>query len=107
MLDLIIELEMGATIAVWLVILLLTAEQVNSFVWKGRSSVILPSFQRKLHPSSTRLNAFWNRQPVTLAPTNENERLLFGRVPFDDWMFTNWKLTDPNLYKRTYLESVR
>ena len=32
---------------------------------------------------------------------------LFGRVPHDDWLFTNWRLTDPDLLKRSIVESVQ
>ena len=32
---------------------------------------------------------------------------LFGRVPNDDWLFSNWRLTDPNLFKRSLTETVR
>lgn len=31
---------------------------------------------------------------------------MFGRVPHDDWLFTNWRLTDPDLLKRSIVESV-
>jgi hypothetical protein len=31
---------------------------------------------------------------------------LFGRVMHDDWLFTNRALTDPNLMKRSFLESI-
>lgn len=31
---------------------------------------------------------------------------LIGRVPYDDWLFTNEKLLDPNLLKRTLIECV-
>ena len=31
---------------------------------------------------------------------------LFGRIPHDNWLFTNWRLTDPNLLKRSIHESV-
>jgi len=31
---------------------------------------------------------------------------LFGRVPYDDWMFSNWVLTDPNLLKRSFVEAI-
>ena len=32
---------------------------------------------------------------------------VFGRVPHDDWLFTNWRLTDPDLLKRSIVESVQ
>lgn len=32
---------------------------------------------------------------------------LYGRVPYDDWLFTTWRLTDPNLLKRSFVECVR
>ena len=32
---------------------------------------------------------------------------LYGRVPHDDWLFTNWRLTDPNLLKRSLAECIR
>jgi hypothetical protein len=32
---------------------------------------------------------------------------LYGRVPYDDWLFSNWRLTDPNLLKRSFVEAVR
>lgn len=31
---------------------------------------------------------------------------LFGRVPHDEWLFTNKALTNPDLLKRTFLEAV-
>lgn len=31
---------------------------------------------------------------------------LYGRVPHDNWLFTTWRLTDPNLLKRSYVECV-
>jgi hypothetical protein len=31
---------------------------------------------------------------------------LFGRVPCDDWLFTPRRLSDPNLLKRSFAESV-
>mmetsp|Transcript_708 Transcript_708/g.817 ORF Transcript_708/g.817 Transcript_708/m.817 type:complete len:275 (+) Transcript_708:121-945(+) len=31
---------------------------------------------------------------------------LFGRVPHDEWLFTNKALTSPDLLKRTFLEAV-
>ena len=31
---------------------------------------------------------------------------LYGRVPLDDWLFSTWRLTDPNLLKRSYVECV-
>jgi hypothetical protein len=31
---------------------------------------------------------------------------LYGRVPYDDWLYSNWRLTDPNLLKRSYAETV-
>jgi hypothetical protein len=31
---------------------------------------------------------------------------LFGRVPYDDWLFTNRKLLDPNLLRRSMVEAV-
>lgn len=31
---------------------------------------------------------------------------IYGRVPYDDWLFTNWKLTNPDLYKRSLAEVV-
>ena len=32
---------------------------------------------------------------------------VFGRVPHDNWLFTNWRLTDPDLLKRSIVESVQ
>eukprot|EP01041_Mallomonas_annulata_P011079 gene11079-23163_t len=32
---------------------------------------------------------------------------LYGRVPNDDWLFSNWRLTDPNMLKRTLTETLR
>jgi hypothetical protein len=31
---------------------------------------------------------------------------LYGRVPYDDWLFTNDKLLDPNLLKPSIVEAV-
>eukprot|EP00128_Syssomonas_multiformis_P013998 Colp12_sorted_trinity150504_noHs@4283 len=31
---------------------------------------------------------------------------IFGRVPYDDWLFTTSKLTDPNLLKRSFVEAI-
>lgn len=31
---------------------------------------------------------------------------LYGRVPYDDWLFTNEKLLDPNLLKKSIVEAV-
>jgi hypothetical protein len=31
----------------------------------------------------------------------------FGRVPHDDWLFTNYRLTNPNILKRSFVEVVR
>ena len=31
---------------------------------------------------------------------------LFGRVPFDDFLFSTWQLTEPNLLRRTMQEAV-
>ena len=31
---------------------------------------------------------------------------LFGRVPYDDYLFTSWRLTNPNLLKRSFVETV-
>eukprot|EP01031_Cornospumella_fuschlensis_P037818 gene37818-45941_t len=31
---------------------------------------------------------------------------LYGRVPFDDWLFTTERLIDPNLLKKSYVEAV-
>ena len=31
---------------------------------------------------------------------------IYGRVPYDDWLFTTWRLTDPNLLRRSYVECV-
>ena len=31
---------------------------------------------------------------------------LFGRVPNDDWLFSNWRLTDPNILKQTFTEAL-
>jgi hypothetical protein len=31
---------------------------------------------------------------------------MFGRVPHDEWLFSNWRLTDPDLLKRSIVESV-
>ena len=30
----------------------------------------------------------------------------FGRVPYDDWLFTTSRLVDPNLLKRSFVEAV-
>jgi hypothetical protein len=32
---------------------------------------------------------------------------LYGRVPNDDWLFSNWRLTDPCLLKRSLTETVK
>lgn len=32
---------------------------------------------------------------------------IYGRVPNDDWLFSSWRLTDPNLFKRTLAETVK
>ena len=32
---------------------------------------------------------------------------LYGRVPYDDWIFTNDNLLNPNLFKRSMIEAVR
>jgi len=32
---------------------------------------------------------------------------LYGRVPNDDWLFSTWRLTDPNLYKRSLAETLK
>ena len=32
---------------------------------------------------------------------------LYGRMPHDDWLFSNWILTDPDLLKRSFVETVR
>ena len=31
---------------------------------------------------------------------------LYGRVPNDDWLFSTWRLTDPNFFKRSLAETV-
>lgn len=31
---------------------------------------------------------------------------LYGRVPYDDFLFSNYALTDPNLLKRTFVETI-
>jgi hypothetical protein len=31
---------------------------------------------------------------------------IYGRVPYDDFLFTNWKLTDPDLLRRSFPEAV-
>jgi hypothetical protein len=31
---------------------------------------------------------------------------VYGRVPYDDFLFTNWKLTDPDLLRRSFPEAV-
>ena len=31
---------------------------------------------------------------------------IYGRVPYDDWLFSTWRLTDPNLLRRSYVECV-
>ena len=31
---------------------------------------------------------------------------LYGRVPYDDWLFTNDKLLDPNLFRKSIVEAV-
>ena len=31
---------------------------------------------------------------------------LYGRVPNDEWLFSNYALTDPNLLKRSFVETV-
>lgn len=31
---------------------------------------------------------------------------LYGRVPYDDWLFSTWTLSDPNLLKRSFVEAV-
>lgn len=31
---------------------------------------------------------------------------IYGRVPYDDYLFTNWRLTDPNLLRRSFPEAV-
>ena len=37
---------------------------------------------------------------------NPNGWDLFGRVPFDDFLFSTWQLTEPNLLRRTMQEAV-
>eukprot|EP00981_Chlorochromonas_danica_P012213 scaffold4658_cov229-Ochromonas_danica.AAC.4 len=32
---------------------------------------------------------------------------LYGRVPYDDWLFKTDRLLDPNLLKRSFVEAVR
>jgi hypothetical protein len=31
---------------------------------------------------------------------------LYGRMPHDGWLFSTWTLTDPNLLKRSFVETV-
>jgi hypothetical protein len=31
---------------------------------------------------------------------------LYGRVPYDDFLFSSWRLTDPNILKRSFAEAV-
>ncbi|RYH26033.1 hypothetical protein EON65_14905 [archaeon] len=31
---------------------------------------------------------------------------LYGRVPFDDWLFSTERLINPNLLKKSYVEAV-
>ncbi len=50
--------------------------------------------------------SFFKSGPVNAA-TSTVPWDLYGRVPFDDWMFSTWTLTDPNLLKRSFVECVR
>ena len=31
---------------------------------------------------------------------------LYGRIPFDEWLFSTWALCDPNLLKKSYVEAI-
>lgn len=31
---------------------------------------------------------------------------LYGRVPYDNWLFSSWRLTDPDLLKQSFAEAV-
>ena len=31
---------------------------------------------------------------------------MYGRVPCDDWLFSTWRLTDPDLLKQSFAEAV-
>ena len=37
---------------------------------------------------------------------NSNVWDMYGRVPYDDWLFTTSRLADPNLLKRSFVEVV-
>lgn len=86
----------------FLLISLLLLENINAFAFHNNRIRIGTKFG---HRKSSALN-LWGSKANRIAYGCINERNLYGRVPFDDWLFTNWKLTDPNLLKKTYLEAV-
>ena len=44
--------------------------------------------------------------PRVVASSTVNGWDLYGRVPYDDWLFSTWKLTDKNLLRRSLTEKV-
>jgi hypothetical protein len=54
--------------------------------------------------SLTNLNGYSNKLIKFQNPVTGWD--LYGRMPYDDWLFTNWRLTNPNLLKRTIIETV-
>ena len=50
--------------------------------------------------------AFFFSPQVSRAAVKPQGWDLFGRVPHDDWLFSNWFLTDRHLLKRSIVESV-
>ena len=50
--------------------------------------------------------AFAASTAIYKSSTASNGWDIYGRVPYDDWLFTNWRLTDPNLLRRSYVECV-
>ncbi len=75
-------------------------DYTSSFVSSSRLSAKFSGNEEVSQQSSS--------APITLlaAANSVSGSSLYGRMPYDDWMFTNWRLTDPNLLRRTYAEAV-
>jgi len=91
----------------------------------GVNNMILPS--KKIESNNNNIFSFFHRIPLIIrllfsslttmflfgrrvfAKGFSNKSSgwdLYGRVPYDDWLFSTWALSDPNLLKRSFVEAV-
>lgn len=73
------------------------------------SSVISASKLKSFTPKLAVLIALvttWKSKAVQAAPKTLRGWDLYGRVPYDDWLFSNDKLLDPNLLRPSFVEAI-